>query len=411
MHVCFFTLGSLGDVQPYVALSKELIKSNHSATICTGGSFKNFIQQNGVNFVEIPSDLTALLNSDIGQKIFNEPLKNINLLLTTLKNTINPNYRKSLDIFYNTAKNCDLIIYHPKALGAVDIALKLNLPFISMPPVPMTVPIENFPNLAIFPTKNLGNKFNKLTYKLNKKAENSQIKIINDFRVNTLNLPKRKSGIYTFTVNNKEIPTLYPISKVILDIDIVKGFCFLESNETEISTEIKNFIGDTKPIVITFSSMPIIDNDKFILDVEKALEVTNNKAIILTGDNQINFNNKKILTLKSYPHDLLFKVAKCVIHHGGAGTTAIALKTGIPQIIIQFSVDQPFWAKKVYDLGCSSKPIDKNNIGKYLINALNEINSNTIIENCNEISKKILLENGNKNCVDFIVDIYNKNTT
>lgn len=75
-----------------------------------------------------------------------------------------------LDDFYDAAKGVDITVYHPKALGAVDIAVNLGIPCMNMPPVPITFPVSEFANLAIT-HKNLGSVLNKLTYKVNKKAE------------------------------------------------------------------------------------------------------------------------------------------------------------------------------------------------------------------------------------------------
>jgi UDP:flavonoid glycosyltransferase YjiC (YdhE family) len=48
-----------------------------------------------------------------------------------------------------------------------------------------------------------------------------------------------------------------------------------------------------------------------------------------------------------------------VVHHGGAGTTAAALRAGVPSVIIPFSVDQPFWAQRVHALGAATLPIPR----------------------------------------------------
>ena len=181
MRVCIMTLGSRGDVQPYVALGKELIKKGHSAIICTGGSFKQFVEENGVEFKETASDLMAIAATPEGKAILEHPLKNFRLALRYSKYVINPAYRKTLDEFYDAAKGADMIIFHPKALGAVDIAVDLGIPCVSMPPVPITFPVSEFANLAVT-HKNLGPVLNKLTYKVNEKAESSQINEINDFR-------------------------------------------------------------------------------------------------------------------------------------------------------------------------------------------------------------------------------------
>ena len=66
MRVCILTLGSRGDMQPYVALGKELIKQGHAAVICTGGSFQKLIEENGIEFKETASEFFGVKHPDSG---------------------------------------------------------------------------------------------------------------------------------------------------------------------------------------------------------------------------------------------------------------------------------------------------------------------------------------------------------
>ena len=181
MRVCIMTLGTRGDVQPFVSLGKELIRRGHCAVICTGGSFRQFVEENGVAFQETASDLMAIAETPEGKAILEHPVRNIGLALRYSREIINPAYRKTLDDFYDAAKSADMIVYHPKALGAVDMALSLKIPCVSMPPVPTAFPVSEFANLVVT-RKNLSPVLNRLTYKVNEKAEAAQIREINDFR-------------------------------------------------------------------------------------------------------------------------------------------------------------------------------------------------------------------------------------
>ena len=51
------------------------------------------------------------------------------------------------------------------------------------------------------------------------------------------------------------------------------------------------------------------------------------------------------------PHDWLFPRMRAIVHHGGAGTAAAAVPAGRPQVIWPFGVDQPFWARRMASLG------------------------------------------------------------
>ncbi|HMQ54933.1 MAG TPA: glycosyltransferase, partial [Anaerolineae bacterium] len=55
--------------------------------------------------------------------------------------------------------------------------------------------------------------------------------------------------------------------------------------------------------------------------------------------------------------DWLFPQMAALVHHGGAGTTAAGLRAGVPAIIIPFFGDQPYWGRRLAELGVGPKPI------------------------------------------------------
>lgn len=285
-----------------------------------------------------------------------------------------------------------------------------------MPPVPIVYPIEEFPNLAISAKGNFGARINKLTYLPIKYAETSYIKVINDFRKKTLNLPQRKSGVYTYNIEGKTIPIVYPISKFLFE-DInsfnnnvyLSGFLFADSNYDELDDSIKKFIAKgAPPVVISFSSMPLKDSLKFKEVLLEALNKTNNRAIVLTGISGMDFDDlDNVLSIKSAPHSLLFPLSKGIVHHGGVGTMAAALKSGKPQLIIPFSVDQPFWASRLYNLGYALKPLYEKSISvDDLSQAFVDMDNSVNMYKSMSIKSKLDTENGNINVIKFIESVY-----
>jgi len=416
MRITFLTLGSRGDVQPYVALAKELIKSGHEAIVCTGHTFEKFIEENGVGFHKASADLMAILESKEGKEVFNGGSYNIFKMLKFAKEVITPVYRSSMDDFLDASKGSDIIIYHPKALGAVDIAEYLNIPCICMPPVPIMYPIEEFPNFIISANKNFGPFLNKLTYKVTSLGESSYMKQINDFRAKSLNLPKRKMGELIFKVKGKDIPIIYPISSFLFkevqswkERVFLSGFFFLDIGEAKIDKELESFLENGKdPIVVSFSSMPLKNPTVFKEKLVKALKETNNRAIVLTGTSGMTFENEKnILGVEKAPHRLIFKKAKGIIHHGGVGTMSEALLSGVPQLIMPFTTDQPFWAHRLHAKGYSITPLrEKNLVTSDLVKALKEMENEKYIKNAKDIKNIIESENGLSNAVKYIEKIY-----
>ena len=163
MRICIQTLGTRGDVQPYVALAVRLIKMGHSAVICTGGSFRQLVEDNGVDFYQVASDLMALLKTEEGRQVMNGGMRHPLQAMRYAKEVVNPAFRKCLDNFWAGAQGADVILYHPKALASPDMAKAMNIPCISVPPVPITYPVIEFPNMAIAPTANWGAALNRLS--------------------------------------------------------------------------------------------------------------------------------------------------------------------------------------------------------------------------------------------------------
>ncbi|WP_109474105.1 glycosyltransferase [Ornithinimicrobium cavernae] len=65
----------------------------------------------------------------------------------------------------------------------------------------------------------------------------------------------------------------------------------------------------------------------------------------------------RVLFVDDVPHELLFPRVAAVVHHGGAGTTAQALRAGRPQLVLPFTMDQPFFARRVHEIGVGAAPV------------------------------------------------------
>ena len=85
-----------------------------------------------------------------------------------------------------------------------------------------------------------------------------------------------------------------------------------------------------------------------------------------------------------------------VIHHGGAGTTASAAISGVPQIIVPHILDQYYWANQIYQSKLGPKPVWRSQLtSKKLAAAIQECLSNQQIrKRAKEASQAIREKNG-----------------
>ena len=412
MKISILTLGTRGDVQPFVALAQKALEKGHQAVICTGKTFKPFIEAAGIEFKEAASDLMAMLETEEGQMVFKHALQHPFRTKKYLDEVVNPVFRQTLDQFYEAARGADVILYHPKAFGAPDIAAALDIPCISIPPVPITFPIDEFPNLAISPTKNFGKRLNRWSYSVIAQAERSSINEVNDFREKTLHLPKRQSGLYTFSLNGQVIPIIYPISKALFpEVTswegrvLTPGFFYLDSQAEHLDSTLTAFLNSgPAPIIISFSSMPLKAPEQFKNHLQEALHATHQRGILLSGNSGFRFDeDEHLLTIAAAPHSLLFPHGKGIVHHGGVGTMAAAIKSGKPQLIIPFSVDQPFWANRLYQQGYALKPLKETQVTtQALIQRFIAFEEEAIQSKAQTLKAIIDQENGTETALAFI---------
>ena len=94
---------------------------------------------------------------------------------------------------------------------------------------------------------------------------------------------------------------------------------------------------------------------------------------------------------------------RMIIHHGGAGTTSAGLRAGIPNIVVPFMADQPFWGKRVYVNGAGPKPIFVKSLSvDKLGDAIVEAESKTIRERAQTIGQNIRSEAGVHHAIRLI---------
>ncbi|CAJ2502789.1 Uu.00g101830.m01.CDS01 [Anthostomella pinea] len=144
-------------------------------------------------------------------------------------------------------------------------------------------------------------------------------------------------------------------------IDIA-GFMFHDDPDYEAPADLERFLeaGD-KPIYVGFGSMPFLEPLKVFQDVCEGIEKAGVRAVVALGLSGLETDGfdapQSVFLTKECPHDWLFPRVSAVVIHGGAGTTAMALRCGRPIVMCPVAGDQPFWANRVVRAGCGPEPL------------------------------------------------------
>jgi UDP:flavonoid glycosyltransferase YjiC (YdhE family) len=148
----------------------------------------------------------------------------------------------------------------------------------------------------------------------------------------------------------------------------VTGYWYLADPTYQPPAALSAFLaGGAAPVCIGFGSMLHPRAAAIQRSFLSALRDAGQRAIILTGWDgwqaaRAAFRDPAFYYLESAPHDWLLPRCKLAIHHGGAGTTAAALQAGVPQWILPFTADQPFWAERIHHIGAAAAPLKPNQV-------------------------------------------------
>jgi UDP:flavonoid glycosyltransferase YjiC (YdhE family) len=276
--------------------------------------------------------------------------------------------RKQLSAEWSAAQRFtpEMIIYHPKAVGAPHIAEKLGCVSVLASPLPGFTPTDEFAS-PLMPFRSLG-PLNRLTHSVMAGSGDAIFRgLIGDWRVKELGLsrrPRRRlvphATLYAYSQHVVPIPADWPSN-----VDVT-GYWFLDDDKDwRPSPELQKFLSaGSPPVYVGFGSMPGLDPVALTSAVVDALIEAGQRGVLATGGGAIHgeAGGDHVHIIEGAPHDKLFPLMSACVHHGGAGTTAASLRAGRPMVICPFFGDQPFWAHRVEDLGLGPKSLDRKRL-------------------------------------------------
>ncbi|MGB3762820.1 MAG: glycosyltransferase [Ornithinimicrobium sp.] len=115
---------------------------------------------------------------------------------------------------------------------------------------------------------------------------------------------------------------------------------------------------------------------------------------------------KDVTVIEHVPHDWLFAHCDAVVHHGGAGTTGSAFRSGVPQVVVAHMGDQFFWAHRAHQLGVASAPLRRAGLTHHrLTGALAEVTAGPQAELRSERARELAGWVGSEDGVAAGVDL------
>ena len=440
LNIVIQVVGSRGDVQPFVALGKVLKNTyGHRVRLATHPSFKDFVQENGLEFFSIggdPSRLMAfmvknpglmpgfrsLLSGDVGQRRRDvaEYIQGCWRscykagdgmgLRATDNNHSEPSGNDPGSELTARPFVADCIIANPPSFAHIHCAEKLGIPLHIMFTMPYS-PTHAFPHpLANIQSSNADPQLtNYISYTMIEILTWQGLgDIINRFRAKCLGLDPMSLIWGPGMLQRLKIPHTYCWSPALMPKPIdwgphisISGFYFLDSasNYTP-APDLQAFLdAGPPPIYIGFGSIVLDDSNAMTKLIFQAARKTGKRVLLSKGWGGMGADELRIpdgvFMLGNVPHDWLFKHVSCVVHHGGAGTTAAGIAAGRPTLVVPFFGDQPFWGDMIARAGAGPDPIPHKQLtADKLADAINFCLKLESLERAKALASKIAAEAG-----------------
>lgn len=411
MRIHVLTFGSRGDVQPFVALSVALKAAGHEPILVAGAEFAHMAETRGIAFRPLNASAEEMLKSDAGQEWLRSggnPIKSITGAIKAGKNIM-----EQIDADMMVAlEDAEAVVATWTTCGSYYYLRPRNIPWIGVYLQPM-YPSWQMPAIG-FRVQNLGRPLNYLTHRfldtltwqLSRGLSNHLYKArfgkslpfwgtYPDFRRNRVPM--------CFAVS----PSVVPQPRDWPEQVQMTGYLYLHDQPAyEPPPVLKDFLASgPPPVYVGFGSMADREGDKAAHMVIEAVRKARARALLMTGWGGLKSadSGDDILQISSVPHEWLFPQMAAVVHHGGAGTTAAGLWSGVPSVVVPFFADQPWWGWRVHTLGAGPKPVPRWQLtASRLAEALEATRSPQLRAQASALGARIRAENGGQTAVRHI---------
>ncbi len=451
--------GSRGDFQPYLALALELKAAGYKVRLLSFITFQKFAEEYGLEYVVITNNCVekelseneawrkAMFSGSFGDfaKAMNSREEEQQAQILSIAKVFIEEMKSNTPDLLICGTICEYFLYyaqHVLKIPAIEIKLQPGLIYnpkhalSSLPTLPLGLHYYLYIVMLQAAYSQGFAKFDKAMDTIAAQklsdfySENEYkkhvIKIVNGRNKTIVCQPSIFKSILTPKASESVVfpgPLIVDVKKQTHPNGDVVGFFGGKTTQEEVDNFIKSR-PESKPIYLGWGSM-ICNTPEFMVTLVSALKRCGERAIVLSStgltldflkqcthdEKLISFAEEKILFVKKVAHESLFRRVKCIVHHGGAGTTNAALRSGTPSIITPVILDQFDHAYVLNKLGAGygfSKNIQKITVEELSEAIMNVSGDVKMKERANEIGERMREENGNQAVVAMIGKFINE---
>lgn len=350
MRIALSAVGTRGDVQPMIALGLGLRARGHDVRLCAPPDFHDVTIDAGLPFFSVGPDVHEMMTvtcPDLVRKPL-APLRRLDEVV-----------RSQFDDLRKAAEGAEILVGAGIQVAAPSIAEQLGIPYVYTNYCPVVLRSREHP-APLFRGQHRSGAWNLASWWLCER-------FFDWLLLGRVNRERAKLGLervrsvyeYCFRSGSTLLasdPILAGAPSDAREGVFTTGFWYYddETGTEPLDAELERFLAaGAKPVYVGFGSMPAESPEMLTRKLVAALAAAGQRAVLQRGWAGLGAADlpETIHLVGSVSHPKLFTRVAAVVHHGGAGTTANALRAGVPQVILPHIVDQFWWARRVRRLG------------------------------------------------------------
>lgn len=349
MRVLMAAAGSYGDVAPYTGLGARLREAGHDVALAAQESFAPLVRGAGLDFRPLSADTGV--GGDGRRQLMRTAVAFVRNLGAGLVEAAEPGADA-------------LLLSTTTAPLGWQLAEAMDIPSIGVYLQP-THPTREFAPV-VGGGRSLGGPGNRALGRFSlRMADRVYAEAVADLRAR-LSLPRARPGAVRRRQEEARWPVLHGFSAAVVSrpadwrdgLDVVGNWWPHHDPGIPLPALFEDFLrAGPPPVFIGFGSMAADDGARLGELAVSALRRAGLRGVLQEGRAGLMAHGDDILSVGEVPHALLFPRMAAVVHHAGAGTTAAALRAGVPAIPVPVMADQPFWAARLAGLGAATAPI------------------------------------------------------
>lgn len=402
MTVVIMTVGTEGDIRPHIALGAGLVAQGHAVRLAADPGFAPAIAQAGLEFAPLTADFAGMMRA--------HPQALDGRSGAAVARVVVEETRRMAQFWPEqglaAARNASLFIGSGNVtLLAASLAERAGVPFVQTQLQPLEAS-RALPPVWFRPHTLPGKANLMLHYALRQAAWLLTRSIANTMR-QALDLspyglrgpwhnPRATGGRILYGFSQHVVPRQpeWPAR-----IAMPGYFVAASAADYQPPSDLAAFLKTgEKPVYIGFGSMLSSEAERLAALVRDAVQLSGLRAIVSSGwSNLRRFldNTPNLHVVDSIPHEWLFRQVRLAVHHCGAGTSAAAVRAGIPTVPVPFVGDQFFWGWQLGRIGVATPAQDMRTFSaRTLATAMQQATNPDMVATATRLGQQVCAEDG-----------------